>query len=98
MKTIRFSPEALEDIRSAFDWCEQSRAGLGSEFAIEVTDTIRRIEEHPEAWPIVRGRIHRCRTHRFPYGVLFHSRRDDIAIVAVMHLHRHPDAWRRRGT
>ena len=95
MKTIRFSPEALEDIRSAFDWYEQARDGLGSEFAIEVSHTIRRIQERPEAWPIVRGRIRRCRTHRFPYAVLYHPRGDEIAVVAVMHLHRHPDAWRR---
>ena len=33
---------------------------------------------------------------RFPYGLIYHVRDEMLLIVAVMHLHRHPDVWRDR--
>jgi plasmid stabilization system protein ParE len=38
----------------------------------------------------------RCRTHRFPYGIIYQAKRDEILIVAVAHLHREPDNWLER--
>jgi hypothetical protein len=34
---------------------------------------------------------------QFPYGLVYHQPESDwIEVVAVMHLHREPDYWRRR--
>jgi len=33
---------------------------------------------------------------RFPYGVLYSIEPDRVYILAVMHLHRHPDYWKSR--
>ena len=33
---------------------------------------------------------------RFPYGVIYSIEDDALVIVAVFHLHRHPDSWKER--
>ena len=64
--------------------------GLGFEFAAEVKKTIERIIQHPEAWTKLSKRTRRCRTNRFPYGVIYQIKEETILIVAVMHLSRDP--------
>ncbi len=71
-------------------------AGLGFEFAVEVKRTIGRIIQYPKAWTSLSKRTRRCRTNRFPYGVVYQVREDTILIVAVMHLHKHPECWKLR--
>ncbi|MFQ5652756.1 MAG: type II toxin-antitoxin system RelE/ParE family toxin [bacterium] len=57
---------------------------------------MERILQYPEAWAPLSKRTRRCRTKRFPYGVIYQKRSDKILIVAIMHLRRHPDSWKRR--
>jgi hypothetical protein len=33
---------------------------------------------------------------RFPYGVFFAVDDDEVLVLAVVHLHRHPDTWKNR--
>jgi hypothetical protein len=33
---------------------------------------------------------------RFPYGVFFTIKAESIDVLAVLHLHRHPDHWKER--
>jgi len=70
--------------------------GLGFEFAVEVKRTIGRIIQYPKAWAPLSKRTRRCRTNRFPYGVVYQVREDTLLIVAVMHLHKHPECWKSR--
>jgi toxin ParE2 len=63
-------------------------SGLGSEFASEVRGGLRRIEEHPKAWPLLADHIRRYRLNRFPYGLVYMPLQSEIIVLAVMHLHR----------
>ena len=95
--TFAFHPEAEAEFLATVDHYEHSDPGLGEDFAAEVNDAIQNILSYPEAWPVLRGNVHRCLTNRFPFGVLYSIERDRIYILAVMHLHREPDYWKHRA-
>ena len=77
-------------------WYESQQDDLGKRFLTCVQDALNRIEVNPEMCPVVDGDVHRCLTKTFPFGVLFRIEPGLIAIMAVMHLHRDPNYWKRR--
>ena len=91
-----FLEPAKEELEEAIAYYEQQREGLGEQFAEEVSKAIERILNHPQAWSQLSANIRRCRTKRFPYGIVYGVRGEDIIIVAVMHLHRKPRYWEDR--
>lgn len=94
--TYSFHPEAETGFVEAINYYEGCEPGLGEDFALEVNSTIRNILAFPTAWPVLDGPVRRCLTNRFPYGVLNSIELHQIYILAVMHLHRHPDYWKQR--
>ncbi len=95
MKIEFLAPAEIEFIDATSYYNMQSE-GLGFEFAAEVKRTIERIIQYPEAWSKLSKRTRRCRTNRFPYGVIYQVRGEIILIVAVMHLSRDPQMWKSR--
>ncbi len=93
---IRFFAPAEAEFFDAISFYNTQSEGLGYEFAAEVNRTIQRIIQYPEAWTKLSERTRRCRTNRFPYGVIYQVREDTLLIVAVMHLSREPQAWKSR--
>jgi plasmid stabilization system protein ParE len=87
---------AEAELVEAVSYYNAQSEGLGFEFAAEVKQTIKRIVQFPDAWQRLSARSRRCRTKRFPYGVVYQIRDDVILIVAIMHLRRHPDTWKSR--
>ncbi len=94
--TFSFHPEAEAELNQAIDYYEEIDPGLGWDFAVEVNSTVQRTIAFPNAWPVIEGEIRRSLVRRFPYGVLYSEENGQIYIVAVMHLHRHPDYWKMR--
>ena len=93
--TFRFLPPAVREVREAARYYEEKVPGLGFDFIAEVRAAIRRIVAHPQAWCPLNDEFRRCRTSRFPYGLIYTIEADHILIISVMHLHRHPDTWRK---
>ena len=93
---IRFFGPAEAEFLDAISFYNTQSEGLGYEFAAEVNRTIQRIIQYPEAWAKLSERTRRCRTNRFPYGVIYQVREETLLIVAVMHLSRKPQAWKDR--
>jgi len=91
-----FHSEAEEEFNNAIDYYEEIESGLGYDFAIEVYSTIQRAVAFPKAWPVMEGEIRRSLVKRFPYGVLYSEEENGLYILAVMHLHRHPNYWKHR--
>ncbi len=94
--TLRFLAPARAELEKAIDFYNLQSAGLGFEFAVEIRKTLERIVQYPDAWHPLSLRTRRCRTNRFPYGVVYQVRDSGILIVAVMHSHQHPHSWKTR--
>jgi plasmid stabilization system protein ParE len=86
------------DLEQAFDYYNGIRATLGADFIEEFRRAVDRILAHPRAWQSLDSTYRRCRLRRFPYGIIYRvdDHAQEIVIVAIMHLSRNPDAWRRR--
>ena len=95
---IVLQPQAEVDIDDAAAWYESERAGLGTEFVEDLSVLLERIESNPQQFPIVHEQTRRGMLTRFPYGAFFVVREDTVVVLAVVHLHRHPDTWKRRGS
>jgi plasmid stabilization system protein ParE len=92
--TYKFLRPARSEVRSIADFYERQVPELGKAFIDELRATVRRILAHPTAWTVLDGEIRRCRLRRFPYGIIYSIEPDFILIISIMHLHRHPEAWR----
>lgn len=89
----RFASTAERELKEAIEFYESAREGSGAEFLAEVEATTHLIESFPLAWISLSLRTRRCRTHRFPFGLFYQVRRDEILIVSVMDLRRDPKRW-----
>jgi toxin ParE2 len=96
--TVRFLAEAEAELDEAVEYYNAQVSGLGTEFAREVRDGLTRIAEFPRNWQQLRHHIRRYRLRRFPYGLVYAEFESEIVVVAVMHLHRKPEYWRKRLT
>lgn len=94
MIRYRFTSAALTELRQATVYYEQRENGLGTIFLDEIDATVDRILRHPTAWHQLSPRTRRCRTHRFPFGLIYQIRSDEILITSVMDLRRNPANWK----
>jgi hypothetical protein len=91
---FRLLAPATRELREAAKYYQSRVPGLGFDFLQEVRAAIRRILMHPSAWVALDKDVRRCRTHRFPYGIIYTIEENEVLIISVMCLHRHPESWR----
>lgn len=96
MRKVRFHPQAEAEMIEAAVYYESRQENLGKRFLASVQDAINSIMINPLLYPVVDLDVRRCLTRVFPFGVLFRLSDDQIVVVAVMHLSRHPDYWKDR--
>jgi hypothetical protein len=81
------------ELKEAMAYYQSAGAGLGAKFLAQVEATTRLIESFPDAWTPLSPRTRRCRLRRFPYGLFYQVRSDEILIVSVMDLRCDPKRW-----
>ena len=94
--TIIIRPEAENDINTAYEWYESQRAGLGKEFAQELSASMDRIMESPRIYSELYQGIRRALLRRFPFGVYYLFNDEKIIVLSVLHLAMDPVKWKRR--
>ena len=97
MKAV-FLKAALEELNAAVDFYEERREGLGREFAQAVEQATGKALAHPRAWTSLSSRCRRIMLRRFPYGLVYQIRGDELLIVEVMHTSRRPGYWEARAS
>ncbi len=93
-----FHPEAEAEYLEAIHRYDEVSIELGNRFVAEVETGIARVLQNQLWFKQVARRVRRCLLQTFPYGLLFEEEENRVFIVAVMHLHRHPDYWKKRMT
>jgi plasmid stabilization system protein ParE len=88
-------PAARDDIAAAAAWYDTSRPGLGLTFLNTVEELLGRIAEVPQEFPVVQSEVRRGLVQRFPYRVYFLATEKRVEVLAVIHLHRDPESWKR---
>lgn len=94
--TLYLRPEARDELREAFGYYEERRAGLGFEFLRAVRLSLAAIERGPEHFPIAVDDIRMVPLRRFPYVVYFVILESGVSVLAIIHGRRHPMRWRSR--
>ena len=93
---VSFRKLARDDVEQAISRYGAERPALALAFAESLDTDVARVRETPLQFPAVRGEVRRAMLGRFPYGVFFAVATDRIHVLAVVHLHRHPDTWNKR--
>lgn len=85
---------AQRDIAEAHRWYEL-RGGppLGERFVAAVAASLRKLERHPEAHPVVHRDRRRALVGRLPYMLLYAIEPDQIFAYRCIHLRRDPTVW-----
>jgi plasmid stabilization system protein ParE len=89
-----YHPHARQELDDATDHYDSIDLKLGDDFLEEIDDCIARILMFPLAWARVQHKsVRRCRTHRFPYSLIYDLEEEQVFILAVMHESREPNYW-----
>lgn len=96
--TLHFLEVAKQELDETVAFYESQAPGLGQAFLSEMLASLELIRRYPTAWQSLSVHTRRCRLRRFPYGIIYHSDRSKILIIAVAHLHRRPGYWSDRLT
>jgi plasmid stabilization system protein ParE len=96
MRALVTRPQAQLDVEEAVVWYESKEPGLGIRFLGELDSLMERIRAAPLQFPRIDSSVRRGLLKRFPYSVYFSADSERVELIAVLHQHRYPEAWKSR--
>ena len=93
---IRFTPDALSDMREHNSWYERKRLGLGVRFSDSVSEQVKLLIEAPELYRIYYRNIRRCSIRNFPYEIFYQLVDETVVILAVHGVRQDPEQIKSR--
>jgi len=96
MYQLKLKPEVYTDIKVAYDWYESQRVGLGEDFLLTLEESYSKITRTPKVYQLIYKIVRRKLLRRFPYGVFFVLKNDEIIVIAIMHTRTNPSDWNER--
>jgi plasmid stabilization system protein ParE len=94
---LRIRSDARDDIRSARDWYERQRPGLGTRFGEELDAAMSAIQQWPLLYAVIYRDIRRAMTRHFPYAIYFIVDNERINVLRVLHHARDPRQWQSKS-
>ena len=92
-----FRPEVRDELSEVYRWYESQQPGLGNDFLEKVDESLDRISQMPESYPVVYRDIRRAVVRRFPYVIYYRIVSSRVIVTAVFHGRRNPKAWQTRN-
>lgn len=96
MAEIRFHWKARIEYQEAIIWYANRSRDAALRFEAELDEVLRRISENPSMFPLYDEDERIVMLRRFPYGVVYLERPDELEVIAVAHLRRAPGYWQDR--
>jgi plasmid stabilization system protein ParE len=96
-RPVRLSRLAALDLQKARDWFDTQEPGLGDTFLDHVNDTVARIAQNPNQYPVKLADLHRAPVHKFGYGLWYRVLPDESIVVACLSERRDIETVRRRS-
>ena len=88
MPTLKNHRLVGADFQSAYGWYEDECPGLGLEFAAEFRRAYQRLHQGPLLYAVRFTNVRRLNLDRFPYGIFYVVRPDEVRVLAVLHASR----------
>jgi plasmid stabilization system protein ParE len=95
-RRLTLRTQAELEIGEAAVWYEGCGAGLGHDFLRAVDAGLAAIQRNPFQYQIMSGELRRAGLRRFPYGLIYRCRDQEIIVVACAHGRRDPRRWQER--
>jgi hypothetical protein len=98
---VRILAEAELEAREAARWYEERRQGLGNQLLDAIARGLEAVEEDPRRFAVLETihssrEVRRYLVPRFPYTLIYEVRPDEVLVLAVAHVRRRPNYWKRR--
>lgn len=89
-------PAAADELGAAFDHYQSLSPGLGFDLIDEVERVATLLCHSPNIGQPLSQRHRRFPLRRFPFGVIYRTDDDVIAIIAIAHRRQKPNYWQIR--
>ena len=89
-RRLTLTARARTDVARIRLWYARVRPELAERFVEDVDALFYALIERPSSFPQVQGDVRRGLCDRFPYKVYFRVRPDEVRVLAVYHVSRHP--------
>jgi plasmid stabilization system protein ParE len=96
MFEVIYHPETEPELVRAMAYYDEQREGLGERFLNDFEQAVADIREYPDAWPTLDVEFRRHQFRHFPFAIIYRILHDRIRVLAIMHLHQHPNYWKCR--
>lgn len=92
---ISITELAEQEIQEYFDDYNQKREGLGEDFENEINQNIDYIQKEAQTIQIRYNTIRISFLKRFPFGIHFQIKQNDVLIIGVYPMKSNPRNWRK---
>ncbi|PID76329.1 MAG: plasmid stabilization protein [Deltaproteobacteria bacterium] len=96
MNSVKFYPDAKEELISAIQYYENCQAGLGSRFRVAIELATQKILSSPFTYRTLKAPFRRYLVPKFPYSIVYSIEPNYILIIAIAHNKRKPHYWLKR--
>lgn len=94
---VEFHPDAISEIKEATLYYQAQQVALGKRFLSTVEESLTRISNFPELFPVVASNVRQCKVAHFPYAIVYRVQVDYIQVIALAHSRQRPRYWSRRS-
>jgi len=95
--TLSIRKEAEADIAEAYQYYKMCREDLGDDFVACIEESFSRIKNNPRQYKTIHKNVHRALVRKFPYGIFYVLKDENVLIIGVLHARKNPRHWQSRS-